>query len=1175
MNPNQTKIAMKTMNTTRTGSHLRAALKHPTLAIAFAVAAVLGSAQAAIPVGPSGSGTITFDTLPAATEWATVASIPGNGGTAVDLTGLDTLVNTLAATGITAGLGTVAADPAGTTTQDGKWNSAALRLTSRAGTSAATCFMATLLNTSGAAINEMDINFTLSGSAPAGEDTGMAGYALYYSLTGGTNSWQRVGVYGTPGAVSVTNIPLSGPWADAANLYVLWVDDNGNNGGDGWYGFDDVSFAKAVPAANILTFGPGATIGPVSANAAAISWTVASGSDPAALSPDFTLSPGATCEVLGNPVVSGSTQNFTSPVHYIVYSSDYVAAPPAGKTTDYTVTVTVIPPSPGGVTDLALWLDASDSSTMTIDGTTVTEWRDKKGSAAKMTTQAGTPTLVASGIGGIPTVSCNTSSWMNDGVNHGTPVTVFYVSRQTGGANNRVLSSSNNNWLLGYWSGKKGNAYFDGNVFLDGNGNADTAPHLYAATIPGSGQNSTFWAEGEELASNQGGTTGPNNLQLNGWEGGNENSNCEISEVLVYHRVLNSNELEKVGGYLAGKYSLTTSYPTNLTLTLTSPQNNQAYPSGTSISATATVFAGTAPYNVKFFTRSLPGGTFGQAGGDLTTSPYTLDLGALSAGSYEIYAEVTDSAGSPATDTSATHTFTVAPAAATTTTLATSGSPSTYGDSVTFTATVNPVPTGGTVQFYKGFDSVGTPVAVNTTTGEASVTTSTLGVVGPNEITAEYSGFQIYDPSTTAAVITQVVDKAPLTVKADNVYRLENTANPALTYKITGFKNGQTLANSGVTGTPGLSTTADLASPLGDYPITCALGDLAADNYSFTLEDGSLIVTNITCLLGVFNLGANGGINPATGNPWAVGDTYRLVFLTSQTTQANSSEINDYNAFVQSVAAGSTAFPQLGNTSWKLIGSTATVDARDNTGTNPGSGVGVPIFRLDSVMVANDNNDLWDESIDANISITEEGQLLDEDRLFTGSNENGEASEYPFGTADYVQTAHSLRRDWAWMKVWAESPNASNSVYAMSAVLTLQIAGSNNFASWISTPSFNIAPAAQGFNFDADGDGLANGIEAWFGTNPGVSNAGLTSTGKSGTVFNFQHPEANLPLGDVSGSYEWSINLSSWYAPGTVGDTTVTITATPGAGVATVEVDTAGSAVAPTKLFVRGVATQN
>ncbi len=42
---------------------------------------------------------------------------------------------------------------------------------------------------------------------------------------------------------------------------------------------------------------------------------------------------------------------------------------------------------------------------------------------------------------------------------------------------------------------------------------------------------------------------------------------------------------------------------------LTSPANNQGYPSGTSIPATAGWLSGTAPYTVNFFTRSLPGGT--------------------------------------------------------------------------------------------------------------------------------------------------------------------------------------------------------------------------------------------------------------------------------------------------------------------------------------------------------------------------------------------------------------------------------------------------------------------------------------------------------------------------------------------------------------------------------------
>ena len=54
--------------------------------------------------------------------------------------------------------------------------------------------------------------------------------------------------------------------------------------------------------------------------------------------------------------------------------------------------------------------------------------------------------------------------------------------------------------------------------------------------------------------------------------------------------------------------------------------------------------------------------------------------------------------------------------------------------------------------------------------------------------------------------------------------------------------------------------------------------------------------------LGVLDLSANGGINPATGNPWQAGDTYRLAFVTSATRNATSTDINDYNSFVQGVA---------------------------------------------------------------------------------------------------------------------------------------------------------------------------------------------------------------------------------------------------------------------------------
>ncbi len=282
--------------------------------------------------GPTGTGTLAFDALPESSKW-TGLSVPGSGATATTPATLDTLVNTLASTGIANTLPTVTADPTAAEAVGGAWNSTALRLTSRATGNAAAAMMATLRNDSGTALNEIDLSFTLSGATPTGEDPGLAGYAVYCSLTGATGSWQRIGIYGTPGTVTASNIPLGSPWLDAAMLYVLWVDDNGNPSGDGWFGIDDVSFTKSTPLANMLTFGPGAVIGAVVANAADIAWTVPGASNVAALAATFTLSYGATCTVDDSPVASGDTFNFTNPVAFTVKSSDL------GITNVYTVTV--------------------------------------------------------------------------------------------------------------------------------------------------------------------------------------------------------------------------------------------------------------------------------------------------------------------------------------------------------------------------------------------------------------------------------------------------------------------------------------------------------------------------------------------------------------------------------------------------------------------------------------------------------------------------------------------------------------------------------------------------------------------------------------------------------------------------------------------------------------------
>jgi len=156
---------------------------------------------------------------------------------------------------------------------------------------------------------------------------------VYYNLTGAAGNWRRIGIFGTPGPVTVNNILLNSAWAAGATMYVLWVDDNGAAGGDGWWGFDNVIFGKSTPAANMLSFNfPVYGAATISGNAITIKMLV--GTDVTALKPTYTTTYGATC-----PKASGSPQNFTSPVHYIVTSADSLS------TNDYQVTVTLVAPS--------------------------------------------------------------------------------------------------------------------------------------------------------------------------------------------------------------------------------------------------------------------------------------------------------------------------------------------------------------------------------------------------------------------------------------------------------------------------------------------------------------------------------------------------------------------------------------------------------------------------------------------------------------------------------------------------------------------------------------------------------------------------------------------------------------------------------------------------------------
>jgi methionine-rich copper-binding protein CopC len=126
------------------------------------------------------------------------------------------------------------------------------------------------------------------------------------------------------------------------------------------------------------------------------------------------------------------------------------------------------------------------------------------------------------------------------------------------------------------------------------------------------------------------------------------------------------------------------------------------------------------------------------------------------------------------------------------------------------------------------------------------------------------------------------------------------------------------------------------------------------------------------------------------------------------------------------------------------------------------------------------------------------------------------------------------------------------------------------FSSWISNPSFGLAVADRDLSDDPDGDGIQNGVENFFGTNPSAFTQGLIAGSKSGNTFTFTHPQNASPASDLTANYRWSTDFATFQLGGvTSGGTTVTFTTqanTPSPGFTRVTATATGTI--PVRLFV-------
>jgi len=251
------------------------------------------------------------------------------------------------------------------------------------------------------------------------------------------------------------------------------------------------------------------------------------------------------------------------------------------------------------------------------------------------------------------------------------------------------------------------------------------------------------------------------------------------------------------------------------------------FPTTTSISAAGVTYG--TPASVSVSVASSSGPVTGSVslsvdGGipstmTLSSGSASFSLGGLSAGSHSLSANFAAQGKFLASSASGTVSVAQAPS-----TITANNATRLYG-------TANSVFSAS----YAGFVN-GDTTSVLGGTLSCSTTATPASPVGTYPITCSGQSGANYSIAYLPGQLT--VNKATLTITANNLSKNFDAPNPTLTWTATGFVNGDTT--SVLTTIPTCTTTATKTSPVGSYPITCS--GAAATNYTFSYVSGTLTV---------------------------------------------------------------------------------------------------------------------------------------------------------------------------------------------------------------------------------------------------------------------------------------------------------------------------------------------
>ena len=114
---------------------------------------------------------------------------------------------------------------------------------------------------------------------------------------------------------------------------------------------------------------------------------------------------------------------------------------------------------------------------------------------------------------------------------------------------------------------------------------------------------------------------------------------------------------------------------------------------------------------------------------------------------------------------------------------------------------------------------------------------TTSSPVGTYKIIISKGSVTNYNDTYVTGTLT--ITKAPLKIKAGTYTRKKGKENPKFTLTYEGFKNNET--ESVLTEKPTVTTTAQKASPVGDYVVK--VSGAKAQNYDISYQNGVLTVT--------------------------------------------------------------------------------------------------------------------------------------------------------------------------------------------------------------------------------------------------------------------------------------------------------------------------------------------